>query len=72
MAKKKKFTDETILYIRSQRGLAVRIAEACAIERSSVYQWKQVPLKRVHEVSKVIGKKPAQIRPDFFRGTAKA
>ena len=53
--------------IRSERGLSVKIAKACGIERAAVYQWKRVPVERVHEVAAVIGQTPEQIRPDIFR-----
>jgi hypothetical protein len=58
--------DEIIIKIRGERGLSVRIAKACGIERAAVYQWKQVPIERVHAVAKVIGMTPEQIRPDIF------
>jgi hypothetical protein len=45
----------------------VRVAEACGIKRTAVYQWEQVPLSRVHVVAEVLGIKPEQVRPDFFK-----
>jgi hypothetical protein len=66
MPAKAKFVDKVIEKIRSTRGLPVRIAEACDIERAAVYQWEQVPLTRVHVVAEVLGMKPEDIRPDFF------
>lgn len=59
--------DKTIERIRSERGLAVRVAEACGIDRAAVYQWEQVPIKRVHEVAGLLGIPVEQIRPDIFR-----
>ena len=53
--------------IRATRGLSITIAKACAIERAAVYQWKRVPVERVHTVAAIIGKTPEQIRPDIFR-----
>ena len=59
--------DKTIERIRSERGLAVRVAEACGIDRAAVYQWERVPIARVHEVAEVLRMQPEQIRPDIFR-----
>ena len=59
--------DKTIERIRAERGLAVRVAEACDIDRAAVYQWERVPIARVHEVSAVLGIRPEDIRPDIFR-----
>jgi DNA-binding transcriptional regulator YdaS (Cro superfamily) len=59
--------DKAIKYIRSVRGLPVKVAKACGIERAAVYQWTKVPVERVHAVAKVIGMTPEQIRPDIFK-----
>jgi len=59
--------DRACAKIKETRGLAVRVAEACGIARSAVYQWDRVPIERVHAVSKVIGMTPHQIRPDIFK-----
>jgi hypothetical protein len=61
--------DKACAKIRATRGLSVRVAEACGIERAAVYQWDQVPIQRVHQVAEVIGMTAEQIRPDFFRKT---
>jgi hypothetical protein len=52
--------------IRSERGLAMRIAEACGISRSAVYQWSEVPAARVMIVAPLVRMKPEHIRPDVF------
>jgi transcriptional regulator with XRE-family HTH domain len=59
--------DKIVERIRKERGLSVRVAEACGIKRTAVYQWEQVPLSRVHVVAEVLGIKPEQVRPDFFK-----
>ena len=59
--------DKTIERIRAERGLAVRVAEACGIDRAAVYQWERVPIARVHEVADVLRLQPEEIRPDIFR-----
>jgi hypothetical protein len=62
-----KRSDKVIIKIRSVRGLAVRVAEACDVTRMAVYQWQQVPIERVHVVASLIGMAPEEIRPDIFR-----
>jgi pyruvate kinase len=64
--------DRACTKIRTTRGLSVRVAEACGIERAAVYQWDKVPIERVHDVAKVIGMTPEQIRPDIFKRRRKA
>jgi pyruvate kinase len=59
--------DKAVTKIRSKRGLSVRVAEACGIERAAVYQWKKVPIERVYDVAPVIDMTPEQIRPDIFK-----
>lgn len=59
--------DKVMAYIRNTRGMSVRVAEACGIERAAVYQWTQVPIERVHQVAKVIKMTPEKIRPDIFK-----
>jgi len=63
--------DRACAKIRATRGLSVRVAEACGIERAAVYQWDQVPIQRVHQVADVIGMAVEDIRPDFFRPKVK-
>ena len=58
---------DVIKHIRGTRGLSVKVAEACGIERSAVYQWTRVPIERVHEVAGVLKMRPADIRPDIFK-----
>ena len=67
MAAKKAKEDKIVAHIKATRGLRVRVAEACGIERAAVYQWKKVPVERVHQVAKVLNKTPEQIRPDIFK-----
>jgi transcriptional regulator with XRE-family HTH domain len=63
--------DKIIQQIRAERGLAVRVAEACGIDRAAVYQWERVPIARVHEVAAVLDISPEEIRPDIFRKKAR-
>ena len=66
--------DPACAKIRGKRGLPAAVARACGIERAAVYQWSKVPIERVHDIAKLIGMTPEQIRPDIFRakGSARA
>jgi hypothetical protein len=59
--------DRVMRAIRETRGQSVEIANACGIDKAAVYQWKRVPPKWVHKVSKIIGLSPEKIRPDIFK-----
>jgi DNA-binding transcriptional regulator YdaS (Cro superfamily) len=59
--------DKICARIHAIRGLSARIAEACGIHRSAVYQWKRVPPQQVLTVAAILGLTPEQIRPDIFR-----
>ena len=59
--------DKAVAKIHSERGLSVKVAEACGIHKAAVYQWQRVPVERVHDVALLIGMTPEQIRPDIFR-----
>lgn len=65
MAKKSKI-GPAIAKIRNTRGLAVRVAEACGIKRTAVYQWTRVPPERVLIVAPLLDMTPRQIRPDIY------
>lgn len=67
MNKPDKKPDKAIELIRAERGLAVRVAEACGIDRAAVYQWERVPIARVYEVAELLGMSVEDIRPDIFR-----
>lgn len=64
--------DPTIRKMRSTRGLSAKVADACGIHRAAVYQWRRVPIERVHEVADVLNIKPEDIRPDVFRPRKRA
>ncbi|MES2695100.1 MAG: YdaS family helix-turn-helix protein [Verrucomicrobiota bacterium] len=53
--------------ILKTRGLASRIAEECGIQRQAVYQWKRVPIERVHQIAPLVGMSPTKLRPDIFK-----
>jgi DNA-binding transcriptional regulator YdaS (Cro superfamily) len=57
--------DKIVERIRKEHGLSVRVAEACGIKRTAVYQWQEVPVERAKIVAKVLGITPAEVRPDM-------
>jgi lambda repressor-like predicted transcriptional regulator len=59
--------DKIVAKIHATRGLSAKIARACGTHRSAIYQWKQVPAPRVHDVAEIMGLTPEQIRPDIFK-----
>ena len=59
--------DPAIAFIRANRGMAVRIADALGIKSQAVYDWKKVPPTRVLTVSEIIGWPPEKIRADVFK-----
>jgi lambda repressor-like predicted transcriptional regulator len=63
--------DKIIQQILAERGMAVRVAKACGIDRAAVYQWQRVPVARVHEVAELLDMSPEEIRPDIFRKKAR-
>jgi hypothetical protein len=64
--------DKICTKIHATRGLSVKIANACGIRKSAVYQWKRVPPQQVHIVAELIGLTPEQIRPDIFKPRLKS
>lgn len=58
--------DAIVRMIRKERGMSVRVAEACGITRQVIPRWSQVPAAHVLTVARIIGKTPQQIRPDIF------
>ena len=51
--------------VRTERGTASRIAEACGINREAVWNWHQVPARHVLNVERVTGIPRDLIRPDL-------
>ena len=59
--------DKVVTKIHTTRGLSVRIAEACNLHRSAVYQWRRVPPQWVQVVADIMEMEPEAVRPDIFR-----
>lgn len=53
--------------IRSERGLAARVADACGLHRSTVSQWRhEIPEQHVSTIARVTGFPACRLRPDLF------
>jgi DNA-binding transcriptional regulator YdaS (Cro superfamily) len=59
--------DKLMRTIRATRGLSVRIAAACGVHRSAVYQWTKVPPQHMMAVAEIMGIQIEDVRPDLFR-----
>ena len=58
--------DRIMRLIFSQRGLASEIARHLNVSPQNIGNWNRVPVHHVRAVAPLIGKKPAEIRPDIF------
>lgn len=45
-------------------GLAAKLN----IQRQAIYQWPEIPHKRLLDVEKITGVSRAELRPDLFKG----
>jgi Bacterial toxin YdaS len=52
--------------VRTKRGTASRIAEACGIVRHAVWNWRRVPAEHVLVVAALLKIPRHQIRPDIY------
>jgi len=59
-------------WIAGERGRLTRLAEACGITHSAIYQWENVPAEHVRKVADFTGLDPVTLRPDLFAGMEKA
>jgi hypothetical protein len=58
--------DPVLHMVRSKRGTAPRIAQACGIMREAVWNWPQVPARHVLTVERVLEIPRHLIRPDLY------
>lgn len=58
--------DKLKTWLDSERGRLTRLAAACEITHSAVWQWDRVPSDRVLVVEKVTGIPRAELRPDLY------
>lgn len=47
-------------------GGATKLADYLGCKVQAVYQWNQVPVKRVLDIAKLTGIPPHEIRPDVY------
>lgn len=58
--------DPVLDMVRNVRGTAPRIAAACSIDRSAVWNWKRVPAQHVLTVEELLEIPRHHIRPDIY------
>jgi hypothetical protein len=54
--------------LRKQRGMLSHLAFRLGIRPQATHLWRQVPLDRVGDVSKILGVPKSKIRPDHYSG----
>lgn len=53
-------------YLKENRGMASRLAEALGKQPSTISQWKSVPAEHVRKVEAFTGIPAHELRPDVF------
>ena len=51
-------------YFAAERGRKLKLAKALGITHGAVSQWDDVPIERVHDVSRLTGIPAHELRPD--------
>lgn len=64
--------DKLTNWIKAERGRLKKLADACGISHSAVWQWDRVPGERLVTVSRVTGIPMNELRPDMFEDTRAA
>ncbi|WP_035690211.1 YdaS family helix-turn-helix protein [Bradyrhizobium elkanii] len=62
----KRKANAVIEAIRTQRGLAAKLAKVCGISRSAVWKWQQVPAEHALAVATFLQLKRHEVRPDLY------
>ncbi len=55
-----------LVAIRTQRGLATKLAEVCGINRTAVWNWKGVPPKHAVKVARALKMPVHMVCPTVF------
>ena len=53
-------------WIKDERGRLAKLAAACDVTHSAVWQWRRVPSDRILVVERVTGIPRATLRPDLY------
>jgi len=56
----------TLIAILKNRGTASAIAKGLGVTRAAISAWREIPITRLKEVSKITGIPRNQLRPDIF------
>ena len=59
--------DEIIRICKNAGGVA-QVANRLGVSRQAIYQWEEIPIKRLVEFSNITRVKRSELRPDIFIG----
>ena len=59
---------DEIIRICKHAGGVERVANRLGVSRQAIYQWEEIPIKRLVEFSNITRVKRSELRPDIFIG----
>ena len=59
--------DEIIRIFKNAGGVE-QVANRLGVSRQAIYQWEEIPIKRLVEFSNITRVKRSELRPDIFIG----
>ena len=59
---------DEIIRICKNAGRVEQVANRLGVSRQAIYQWEEVPIKRLVEFSNITRVKRSELRPDIFIG----
>ena len=59
--------DEIIRICKNAGGVEL-VANRLGVSRQAIYQWEEIPIKRLVEFSNITRVKRSELRPDIFIG----
>lgn len=64
--------DKLTEYLKSNRGMMIRLAERLGLRPSTISQWKSVPVEHLAEVEAFTGIPRQDLLPEAFRPAREA
>ena len=61
------YKDEIIRICKNAGGVE-QVASRLGVSRQAIYQWEEIPIKRLVEFSNITRVKRSELRPDIFIG----
>ena len=59
---------DEIIRICNNAGGVEQVANRLGVSRQAIYQWEEIPIKRLVEFSNITRVKRSELRPDIFIG----